>query len=128
MKQFKKRFKTARTKRHFRIRKKISGTTERPRLSVFRSTKHIYAQVVDDSLGTTIASASTLLKNLPEVKTEGDEAISKKQMQAKSVGKLIAMKLQEKGCDSIVFDRGGFIYHGRVAALAEGVREGGIKF
>lgn len=128
MKQFKRRFKTARTKRHFRIRKKVAGTTARPRLCVFRSTKHIYAQVVDDSLGTTIASACTLLKNLPEVKAEEDKPDSHKIQQAKAVGKLIAMKLQEKGCESIVFDRGGYIYHGRIAALADGVREGGIKF
>jgi large subunit ribosomal protein L18 len=115
-------------KRHFRLRKKVAGTTIRPRLCVFRSTKHIYAQVVDDSLGSTIVSACSLLKNLPEVKVEGDEVIPPKIMQARAVGKLIAMKLQEKGCENIVFDRGGYIYHGRVAALAEGVREGGIKF
>ena len=124
MKQFKKRFKTARVKRHFRIRKKMEGTTVRPRLCVFRSAKHIYAQVVDDCHGSTIASACTLLKNLPEV--EGD--VSNKMKQAKAVGKLIAMRLQEQGLTNIVFDRGGYIYHGRIAALADGVREGGIQF
>ena len=111
-------------KRHFRLRKKVEGSTVRPRLCVFRSTKHIYAQVVDDSLGSTIASACTLVKNLPEV--EGDT--SNKMKQAKAVGKLIALRLKEKGCTQIVFDRGGYIYHGRIAALAEGVREGGIQF
>ncbi len=123
MKQFKKRFKTPRTKRHFRIRKKLAGTTVRPRLCVFRSTKHIYAQVVDDEQGSTILSACTLMKNLPEI--EGDD--SHKIKQAKAVGKLIAIKLQEKGLDKVVFDRGGYLYHGRVAALAQGVRDGGIQ-
>lgn len=107
----------ARQKRHLRIRKKVSGTAERPRLSVFRSLKNIYAQVIDDVNGVTIVSASSL-----DIENGGNVDA------AKEVGKLIAERAKEKGIDSVVFDRSGYIYHGRVAALAEGAREGGLEF
>lgn len=113
----------SRIKRHIRARKKLFGTDERPRICVFRSHKHIYAQAVNDIEGNTIASACTLLSELPDV----DKELSPKKGQAKSVGKLIAERLQEKGIQQAIFDRGGYIYHGRVAAVADGVREGGIK-
>jgi large subunit ribosomal protein L18 len=105
---------------HMRIRKRINGTTERPRLSVFRSNKSIYCQVIDDQTGHTIVAASSL-----------DSAINKdgnKIDQAKEVGKSIAEKAKAKGIESIVFDRAGYLYHGRVKALAEGAREGGLQF
>ena len=111
----------ARVRRHKAIRRKISGTTEVPRLDVFRSLKNIYAQIIDDTTGVTLVSASTLDKEI-EVKNGGNiEA-------ATEVGKLIAKKALEKNIDTVVFDRGGYLYHGRVAALAEGAREGGLKF
>ena len=110
-----------RTRRKRRIRKKISGNGERPRVSVFRSSKHIYAQVIDDSNGTTVATVSTLsgdLKNLEGNKTE----------EAKAVGAALAKVLKEKGIEQVVFDRNGYIYHGRVKALADAAREAGLKF
>lgn len=109
--------------RHKRIRKKIFGTPERPRLSVFRSEKHIYAQIIDDTKGITLAAASTTEKVLREKlpKTWNIEA-------AKEVGKLIAERALAKGIKEVVFDRGGFKYHGRVKALAEAAREAGLKF
>ncbi len=107
----------ARQKRHLRIRKKVSGTALRPRLSVFRSLKNIYAQVIDDVTGVTIVSASSL-----DIENGGNVDA------AKEVGKLIAERAKAKGIDSVVFDRSGYIYHGRVAALAEGAREGGLEF
>lgn len=105
--------------RHARVRRKISGTAERPRLNVFRSNKHIYAQLIDDVAGVTLASAS-----------DHDEAIEKgtKTEMATSVGKLIAERAQEKGVKNVVFDRGGYLYHGRVQALAEAARENGLDF
>lgn len=112
-----------RERRKLRIRRKISGTSERPRLSVFRSLKHIYAQVVDDVAGTTLAHCSTLAK---DVKPEVAEA--KKSDAAKVVGKTIAAQLKSKGITKIVFDRNGYLYHGRIKALAEGAREGGLEF
>lgn len=108
----------ARLKRHLRIRKKISGTAERPRLSVFRSLKHIYAQLIDDVNGVTLASASSL-----DIDAYGGNKDA-----AKEVGKLIAKNAAEKGIKTVVFDRSGYIYHGRVEALAEGAREGGLEF
>ena len=111
-----------RARRKLRIRKKISGTGERPRLSVFRSAKHIYAQVIDDVTGKTLAHASTLSKEL-RGKTEGD-----KSAEAKAVGKLIAEICKAKKVDKVVFDRNGYMYHGRVIALADGAREGGLDF
>ena len=106
--------------RHKRVRGKISGTPERPRLNVFRSNTNIYAQIIDDVNGVTLASASTLDKEF-EGATGNVEA-------AKKVGLKIAEHALAKGIETVVFDRGGYIYHGRVAALAEGAREGGLKF
>ena len=111
---------TARLKRHARVRKKISGTAARPRLNVFRSTKHIYAQLIDDVAGVTLACASSMEK--------GFEGFGGNKEAAKKVGMAIARKAQEKGISEIVFDRSGYIYHGRVKELAEGAREGGLKF
>ena len=104
---------------HARIRRKLSGTTERPRLSVHRSLNHIYAQVIDDQTGETLVSASTLA--LKE-KTGGNVAA------AKEIGKAIAERAVEKGVKKVVFDRGGYLYHGRVKALADAAREGGLEF
>ena len=111
----------ARTRRHFRVRKKISGTAERPRLSVFRSSGHIYAQAIDDVNGRTLAAASTMEKDLRTGATGNVDA-------AKSVGRLIAERAKSAGITTVVFDRGGFHYHGRVAALADAAREAGLKF
>ncbi|MEW6126515.1 MAG: 50S ribosomal protein L18 [Acidobacteriota bacterium] len=105
---------------HTRIRKKISGTSERPRLAIFRSLNHIYAQVIDDVSGVTLASASTTEKQFGN--TGGNVAA------AKEVGKLIAERAKEKGLTQVVFDRGGYIYHGRVKSLAEAAREAGLEF
>lgn len=110
-----------RDRRKARIRLKISGSSERPRLSVYRSLNHIYAQVIDDASGKTLASASTLS---PELK--GGKG--KKRERAKEVGKLVAKKCQAAQIQAVVFDRNGFNYHGRIAAVAEGAREGGLKF
>jgi large subunit ribosomal protein L18 len=114
---------TAREKRKARIRRKISGTSGRPRLTVYRSLKHIYAQVVDDVAGKTIASAGSTSKALKdEVKDE------KKSDAAKKVGAAVAKAAMEKGVTQVVFDRNGFDYHGRIAAVAQGAREAGLKF
>lgn len=109
--------------RHRRIRKKISGTGLRPRLAVFRSARHIYAQAIDDSAGSTLAASSTLTiqKSLKKTYTGNKEA-------AKAVGADVAKKLIEKSISTVVFDRGGFVYHGRVQALADGAREAGLNF
>lgn len=112
-----------RARRKARIRKKISGTSERPRLSVFRSARHIYAQVVDDSGGGTLASASTLSRDL-----KGAVAADDKTDAAKKVGALIAKMCLERQVEKVVFDRNGFLYHGRVRALAEAARESGLSF
>ena len=109
-----------RQKRHLRIRNKVHGTAERPRLNVFRSLAHIYAQVIDDEKGITLAAASSMDKDF---KGKGGNIAA-----AKSVGTAIAKKALEKGIENVVFDRGGYIYHGRVAALAEAAREAGLKF
>ena len=109
-----------RLKRHIRVRGKISGTPECPRLNVFRSNANIYAQIIDDVNGVTLASASTLEKDF-EGATGNTEA-------AKKVGAALAERAKAKGIEQVVFDRGGYIYHGRVAALAEGAREAGLKF
>jgi len=111
----------ARARRHRRIRKRVIGTPARPRLSVFRSLKHIYAQVIDDSRGMTLASASS-----NEVKLRGNDGV--KVSRAQSVGSLIAQRAREKGVEKVVFDRGGYIYHGRVKALADAAREAGLDF
>ncbi len=110
----------ARLKRHMRLRNKISGSPERPRLNVFRSAKHIYAQLIDDAAGKTLASASSLEK--------GFEGSGGNKEAAKKVGKAIAEKAVNAGITECVFDRGGYIYHGRIKELADGAREGGLKF
>jgi len=109
-----------RLKRHVRVRGKISGTPECPRLNVFRSNANIYAQIIDDVNGVTLVSANTLEKDF-EGATGNVEA-------AKKVGAILAERAKAKGIEEVVFDRGGYIYHGRVAALAEGAREAGLKF
>jgi large subunit ribosomal protein L18 len=108
--------------RHRRVRARIAGTPQRPRLAVFRSLSHIYAQVIDDDAGLTLAAASTLEPTL-----RGQRRGNKTE-QAKLVGKTVAERARHKGIDSVVFDRGGFLYHGRVAALADAAREAGLKF
>ncbi|AIZ58905.1 50S ribosomal protein L18 [Bacillus safensis] len=110
-----------RLKRHARVRAKLSGTAERPRLNVFRSNKNIYAQVIDDVNGVTLVSASTLDKEL-KIENSSDTAAATK------VGELVAKRAVEKGISNVVFDRGGYLYHGRVKALAEAAREAGLKF
>lgn len=114
----------ARKRRHLRVRRKISGTAERPRLSVYRSLKHIHAQIIDDTVGHTLVSASS---TEPELKAVLPNGGGNKEA-AKQVGLIIAQRAKEKGIKSVVFDRGGNIYHGRIAALAEGAREGGLEF
>ena len=109
-----------RQKRHVRVRGKISGTPERPRLNVYRSNTNIYAQIIDDVSGVTLAAAASNEKDF-EGATGNKEA-------ARKVGKLVAERAKAKGIDTVVFDRGGYIYHGRVAELAEGAREGGLEF
>jgi len=112
-----------RMKRHLRSRNKLVGTTERPRLNVFRSASHMYAQIVDDTKGITLVSASTLDKELKETISNGGNKDS-----AKAVGTLIAKRAKEAGITKVVFDRGGYIYHGRVSELANGAREAGLDF
>ena len=111
----------SRLARHARVRKKISGTAERPRLCVFRSLKNIYAQIIDDINAVTLASASTLDKEV-DVKVGGNKEA------AKLVGELVAKRALDKGITEVVFDRGGYVYHGRVQTLAESAREAGLKF
>ena len=112
--------KAMRMRRHIRVRGKVSGTPERPRLNVFRSNANIYAQIIDDVNGVTLVSANTLEKEF-EGATGNVEA-------AKKVGAILAERAKAKGIEEVVFDRGGYVYHGRVAALAEGAREAGLKF
>lgn len=113
----------ARARRHLRVRRNLAGTAQRPRLSVFRSVAEIYAQVIDDSAGRTLVSASSVDKELRE-KAKG----MKKSEQAKLIGKAVAERAKSKGITAVVFDRGGFKYIGRVKALADGAREGGLQF
>lgn len=113
----------ARIRRHARVRKRVKGTAERPRLSVFRSLSHIYAQVIDDVSGETLAAASDVEADL-KAKVNG----KKKQEVATMVGTLVAERAREKGVSRVVFDRGGFEFHGRVKALAEAARDGGLEF
>lgn len=113
--------KKARVKRHARIRNKISGTSERPRLAVYRSEKNIYAQIIDDVAGRTLVSSSTLDKDFAGKVGSNKEA-------AKVVGELIAKKAVENGIEEVIFDRGGYVYHGRIKELAEGAREAGLRF
>ncbi len=112
--------KQQRLKRHKRVRSKVSGTPERPRLNVFRSEKHIYAQVIDDVNGVTLCSASSVEK--------GFEGSGSNREGARKVGQAVAERAKAKGIDTVVFDRGGYVYHGRVQELAEGAREGGLAF
>jgi len=112
--------KQIRTRIHKRIRRKLAGSTERPRLAVFRSVAHIYAQVIDDTQGKTLVSASSVDKG---GKTNGGNVAA-----AKAIGKLVAERAKEKGIKSVVFDRGGYLYHGRVKALAEAARAAGLEF
>ncbi len=113
----------ARMKRHYRLRNNISGTAEKPRLAVFRSNMHIYAQIIDDTAGNTLCAASTVEKDIKAKleKTNDVEA-------AKAVGEAVAKKAIEKGITTVVFDRGGFVYHGKIQALADAAREAGLKF
>jgi large subunit ribosomal protein L18 len=115
----------ARERRHARLRVRVTGTPERPRLNVFRSLEHIYAQVIDDTVGHTLASASTLD---PEVKKALGKDGKPKIEEAKIVGQLLAQRAKTAGVSAVVFDRGGNRYHGRVKALADGAREGGLDF
>lgn len=113
----------ARKARHFRVRKKVVGTSDKPRLNIFRSVNHIYAQIIDDFTGITVIAASSLDKEMRgKLKSGGNIEAAKK------VGAVIAKKALEKGISQVVFDRGGYLYHGRVKALADAAREGGLKF
>jgi large subunit ribosomal protein L18 len=113
----------ARKRRHLRVRKKITGNPESPRLNVYRSLRHIYAQLIDDNSGRTLIFASTLDPSLKEqIKSTGNKEA------ARLVGELLAKRALEKGIEQVVFDRGGFLYHGRIKALAEGARSQGLKF
>ena len=114
---------SARKKRHFRVRKKVRGAPERPRLNVYRSLNHIYAQVIDDFAGKTIVAASSIDKELKEKIGSGGNIEA-----ARTVGSLIAGRALDKGIKRVVFDRGGYLYHGRIKALADAVREGGLEF
>ncbi|MDR1036303.1 MAG: 50S ribosomal protein L18 [Deltaproteobacteria bacterium] len=109
--------------RQKRVRRKVVGTTARPRLSVFRSARHIYAQLIDDTTGATLAAASTLTAAV-----KGGLSGMKKTEQAKAVGKAVAEQARSRGYEAVVFDRNGFLYHGRVKALSEGAREAGLRF
>jgi large subunit ribosomal protein L18 len=113
----------SREKRKLRIRKKLSGTPECPRLSVFRSANHIYAQIIDDVAGSTVVSASSTEKDFKE-----KSALGKKSGVATYIGKLIAERAKTKGINKVVFDRNGFLYHGRIKAVSDGAREGGLVF
>ena len=113
---------TARAKRIRRIRKNITGTSDQPRLRVFKSNKHIYAQIIDDQSGKTVASMSTIDKAFQDPEDKSKTGV------AKQVGILLAEKAKSAGVSKVVFDRGGYIYHGRVKALSDGAREGGIQF
>ncbi len=112
-----------RNRKHVRVRKNVSGTPARPRLCVYRSLQHIYAQIIDDVAGVTLVAASTLDEAVKSECTYGGNIDA-----AKAVGTLVAKRALEKGIDTVVFDRGGYVYHGRVAAVAEGAREAGLNF
>ena len=114
-----------RIRRHLRVRKKVFGTSERPRLAVFRSLKHMYAQIIDDTQGRTLVFVSTLD---PQLRKQLAESGTGNVQAAREVGRELARRALEKGITRVVFDRGGFLYHGRVAAVAEGAREGGLQF
>jgi large subunit ribosomal protein L18 len=113
----------ARIKRQARIRKKIKGTPQRPRLSVFRSAKHVYAQVIDDTAGATLVTASSVEKDF-----KAQDKFESKRAAAAYVGKMVAQRALDKGIQQVVFDRNGFLYHGRIKAISDGAREAGLKF
>jgi large subunit ribosomal protein L18 len=113
-----------RKRRHVRVRAKVQGTPRRPRLNVFRSSAHIYAQVIDDSVGRTLVAASDLEQEVLDRVGEGPRKVAR----AKAVGEVIAERAKAAGFNAVVFDRGGFLYHGRVRAVADGAREGGLEF
>ncbi|CAN5320727.1 MAG: 50S ribosomal protein L18 [Chloroflexota bacterium] len=113
-----------RKRRHMRVRAKVSGTTARPRLNVFRSSAHIYAQIIDDVAGHTLVSASDLEDEVQQKAGDG----AAKAARATAVGQIVAERAKAAGIDSVIFDRGGFLYHGRVKAVADGAREGGLRF
>ncbi len=115
---------SSRKRRHMRVRAKVNGTMARPRLNVFRSSAHIYAQVIDDVAGHTLVSASDLEEEVQQKAGDGAAKVAR----AAVVGQVIAERAKEAGIDSVIFDRGGFLYHGRVKAVANGAREGGLKF
>ena len=120
------RLRTARTVRlvrHQRVRKKVSGTTDRPRLCVFRSVEHLYVQLIDDTHGRTLATATTL-----DAEVRADVSAKTKSQRAGVVGRLLAQRAQKRGVNRVVFDRGGYKYHGRVKALAQAARDGGLEF
>ena len=112
-----------RMERHYKIRNRIAGTPERPRLNIYRSAKHIYAQVIDDATGVTLVSASTQDKELRDKVAELTKSDA-----AKLVGQTVGQRAKEKGINTVVFDRGGYLYHGRVKVLADGARESGLEF
>ena len=114
----------ARQKRHYKLRRNLAGTAKRPRLSVFKSNKHIYAQIIDDDAGRTLTSASTVTLAFKDTKIESSSNLEA----AKAVGAEVARKAKELGIDTIVFDRGGYLYHGKVKALADAAREAGLQF
>lgn len=113
-----------RKRRHVRVRARVSGTTARPRLNVFRSSAHIYAQVIDDTAGHTVVSACDLEQEVIEKAGEGASKVAR----SKAVGEVVAERAKAAGINAVVFDRGGFLYHGRVRAVADGAREGGLEF
>ncbi|MFC2015708.1 50S ribosomal protein L18 [Chloroflexota bacterium] len=118
-----KRKRVARMRRHARVRRRVRGTPDRPRLCVFRSLRHMHAQIIDDTIGQTLASANTL-----DAEVQAELAGKNKSDQAKVVGDVLAKRAREAGITTVVFDRGGYQYHGRVAALAQAAREGGLDF
>lgn len=113
-----------RKRRHVRVRAKVHGTSRRPRLNVFRSSAHIYAQVIDDLAGRTLVAASDLEQEVRDRAGDGNTKVAR----AKAVGEVVAERAKAAGVDAVVFDRGGFLYHGRVRAVADGAREGGLEF
>jgi large subunit ribosomal protein L18 len=117
---------TLRARRRRRIRGSVRGSESRPRLAVYRSARHIYAQIIDDDAGSTLVAASSRFGELPT--PDDDAGLSAKRAQAWGVGQLVAVRAKEAGVSAVIFDRGGFLYHGRVAALADGARAGGLKF
>ena len=114
----------ARQKRHYKLRRNLAGTAKRPRLSVFKSNKHIYAQIIDDDAGRTLTSASTATLAFKDTKIESSSNLEA----AKAVGAEVARKAKDLGIETIVFDRGGYIYHGKIKALADAAREAGLQF